>query len=43
MRADAYDRQVRQKAQEDATAIIEDANTRAEQIIFSARSNLRRW
>ena len=26
--ADAYDRQVRQKAQEDATAIVEDANTR---------------
>lgn len=35
--ADAYDKQIRQKAQEDSSAIIEDANTRAEQIIFSAQ------
>ena len=35
--ADAYDKQIRQKAQEDSNAIIEDANTRAEQIIFSAQ------
>lgn len=35
--ADAYDRQTRQKAQEDSEAIIADANTRAEQIIFSAQ------
>lgn len=35
--ADAYDKQIRQKAQEDSNAIIEDANTRANQIIFSAQ------
>lgn len=35
--ADAYDKQIRQKAQEDSNAIIEDANTRAEQIIFNAQ------
>ena len=35
--ADAYDKQIRQKAQEDSDAIIEDANTRANQIIFSAQ------
>lgn len=35
--ADAYDKQIRQKAQEDSSAIIEDANTRANQIIFSAQ------
>ena len=34
---DAYDKQIRQKAQEDSNAIIEDANTRANQIIFSAQ------
>lgn len=35
--ADAYDKQIRQKAQEDSNAIIADANTRANQIIFSAQ------
>ena len=35
--ADAYDKQIRQKAQEDSSAIIADANTRAEQIIFNAQ------
>lgn len=35
--ADAYDKQIRQKAQEDSNAIIEDANTRANQIIFNAQ------
>ena len=40
--ADAYDRQVRQKAEEDATAIVTDANTRAEQIIFSAQQQSQR-
>ena len=37
MEADAYDKQVRQKAQEDSNAIIADANTRAEQIVFNAQ------
>ena len=35
--ADAYDKQIRQKAQEDSSAIVADANTRAEQIIFNAQ------
>ena len=35
--ADAYDKQIRQKAQEDSNAIIADANTRAEQIVFNAQ------
>lgn len=35
--ADAYDKQVRRKAQEDSEAIVADANTRAEQIIFNAQ------
>ena len=34
---DAYDKQIRQKAQEDSNAIIADANTRAEQIVFNAQ------
>ena len=37
MEADAYDKQIRQKAQEDSNAIIADANTRAEQIVFNAQ------
>ena len=35
--ADAYDKQTRQRAQEDANAIIADAQTRAEQIVFAAQ------
>ncbi|MGN0995539.1 MAG: hypothetical protein ACI4PG_01380 [Candidatus Ventricola sp.] len=35
--ADAYDKATRQKAQEDAQAILADAQTRAEQIIFGAQ------
>ncbi|MBQ8617421.1 MAG: hypothetical protein IJ418_07875 [Clostridia bacterium] len=35
--ADAYDKQTRQRAQEDASAIIADAQTRAEQIVFAAQ------
>ncbi len=35
--ADEYDKKTRQKAQDDAEAIIADAETRAEQIIFSAQ------
>ena len=35
--ADAYDKQIRQKAQEDSSAIVAEANTRAEQIIFNAQ------
>ena len=35
--ADAYDKQIRQKAQEDSSAIVADANTRAEQVIFNAQ------
>lgn len=35
--ADAYDKETRQRAQEDANAIIADAQTRAEQIVFAAQ------
>ena len=35
--ADAYDKQTRQRAQEDANAILADAQTRAEQIVFAAQ------
>ena len=35
--ADAYDKNTRQKAQEDAQAIVADAQTRAEQILFGAQ------
>jgi hypothetical protein len=34
--ADAYDKQTRQRADEDANAMIADAQTRAEQIVFAA-------
>ena len=35
--ADAYDKQTRQRAEEDAGAMIADAQTRAEQIVFAAQ------
>ena len=35
--ADAYDKQTRQRADEDANAMIADAQTRAEQIVFAAQ------
>lgn len=35
--ADAYDKQTRQRAEEDANAMIADAQTRAEQIVFAAQ------
>ena len=35
--ADAYDKQVRQRAEDDAGAMIADAQTRAEQIVFAAQ------
>lgn len=35
--ADQYEQQTRKKAQEDAAAMIADAQTRAEQILFSAQ------
>ena len=35
--ADAFDKETRRRAQEDANAIIADAQTRAEQLIFSAQ------
>ena len=34
--AEAYDKETRRRAQEDADAIVADAQTRAEQLIFSA-------
>lgn len=42
MEADAYDKQIRQKAQEDSNAIIADANTRAEQIVFNAQQQVQK-
>lgn len=35
--AEAFDRETRRRAQEDAAAIVADANTRAEQILFAAQ------
>ena len=35
--AEAFDKQTRQRAQEDANAIVADAQTRAEQIVFAAQ------
>lgn len=35
--ADAYERETRRRVEEDASAIIADANTRAEQIVFAAQ------
>lgn len=35
--ADTYDKQTRQRAEEDANAILADAQTRAEQIVFAAQ------
>ncbi len=35
--ADAYDKETRRRAQEDANAILADAQTRADQIIFAAQ------
>lgn len=41
--ADAYDRQVRQKAQEDATAIVETRTPAPSKSSSAHSSNLRRW
>ena len=35
--AEAFDKETRRRAQEDANAILADANTRAEQIVFAAQ------
>lgn len=35
--ADAFDKETRRKAQEDAAAIVADAQTRAEQLVFAAQ------
>lgn len=35
--AEAFDKETRRRAQEDASAILADANTRAEQIVFAAQ------